>query len=350
MTDAVTYNVVIGEQLQAGFATDQVQQALAQLVKIPPEKAAALLSGRRTLKRNLDEATANLYKRKLESIGLIVSLEALMPAPATTPAGLSLAPIEPRHVEQAPAPQPTAKPAVIGTAAVQPAAATDNPTHDNETDDVGLTAKSLAAAAVVALIGALLWKFVATAFGYELGLIAWGIGGAIGTSMIFTESRGQAPALAAAALAMVSIIAGKYMIADDYRDILNNSLSTTEAQAELRSYFDEEVDAAHYYAALSGNESDLRLFLVEHGYSDADHEDDVLDSEIALFRSEIEPQLLALAYDEPDFDAWQQRNIDAIFTDVSTWDMFKAGFGALDILFLLLGVSTAFRLGKGSAS
>ena len=73
MSDSATYSVSVGHGIQEGFDTDQVYSAFAQLVKISPEKSVTYLSAIRTLKKELDEKTARLYKKKLEGIGRLFS-------------------------------------------------------------------------------------------------------------------------------------------------------------------------------------------------------------------------------------------------------------------------------------
>ena len=70
-----TYNVVINGELHPGFEPQQVKDMFGQLFKVPPEKTKRLLDKRRTLKRDVDITKANNLKKKLERIGLVVTLE-----------------------------------------------------------------------------------------------------------------------------------------------------------------------------------------------------------------------------------------------------------------------------------
>lgn len=66
-------------------------------------------------------------------------------------------------------------------------------------------------------------------------------------------------------------------------------------------------------------------------------------AELAEFREYVEPNLRAIAENPPDFEEWQERN-SASLGDISPWAMMREDFGLLDILFIFLGVGTAFRL------
>lgn len=59
------------------------------------------------------------------------------------------------------------------------------------------------------MLGALLWAGIAYANGYEVGYVAWAIGGLVGGGMVLGGGRGVAHAGIAAALALVDILGGK---------------------------------------------------------------------------------------------------------------------------------------------
>lgn len=97
----------------AGFAGShdeaRVTEAFAQLFRLPPEKAAQLLS--RTplvIKEGLDEATAEKYRQNLEKIGLRV--EIIAPAAVTENVAPVVAAVIPPQAAQAAAVPPPAAP------------------------------------------------------------------------------------------------------------------------------------------------------------------------------------------------------------------------------------------------
>lgn len=72
MSEPTSYSVIISGQLQDGFEPAQIQAALASLLKVSKEKAGALMKRQWVIKKEIDSKTADAYKKKLESIGLVI--------------------------------------------------------------------------------------------------------------------------------------------------------------------------------------------------------------------------------------------------------------------------------------
>lgn len=68
------------------------------------------------------------------------------------------------------------------------------------------------AGAIAALIGAIVWALISKSTGYEVGIIAWGIGAVVGTAVFIASGRvGGAPlGILAVILAVAGIAAGKF--------------------------------------------------------------------------------------------------------------------------------------------
>ncbi|AUM12758.1 NINE protein [Ketobacter alkanivorans] len=96
------YNIVLTGHIQPGQDATAVAAKLAALMKLPPEKAQALLQGNASkVKTELDEATARRYLAALENTGAQVRMDELVAAvqPLT---------LEPAAPTPPPAHQPTA--------------------------------------------------------------------------------------------------------------------------------------------------------------------------------------------------------------------------------------------------
>ena len=212
--------------------------------------------------------------------------------------------------------------------------------------------KALAAAAVAALVGAWLWKFVAVTFEYELAFIAWGIGGLIGFVAASMGGRGLVTGVLCALLAAGSILGGKYMAVDAFRtdlvEMLSNGgeLGLDGFDEELADVMDEMKADARVFASLGQDESSLRKFMIDHDYSVAYAPQAVSEEELEVFREFEQPNLLWIAQNNPTYQEWMQHSM-GIIEDISVVDTIKTSFGIFDLLFLFLGVVTAFRLGSG---
>lgn len=372
MTDASTYNVVYSGELVGGFDSQEVQSACASLFKISHDKAGAFLQARRTIKKAIDSKTAEAYKRKLESIGLVVSLEPHTPPQPTVTASsaLSLEPVEEKTQElEADNTPPPASGGALGLA-LEPVAqaqsnhaseeepaharmdAAETPNFNNDTqehiapekfsDEEGLSTKSLGVAAAAALVGAIVWNIIASVTGYELGYVAWGIGALIGFAVILTGSSGQTAAIVCGALAFAAIIGGKYMIYSGFQDDFMNI-----SKEDYQGYYQMEVQAAQQIDYLVDEQS-KRQFMVDYGYSEASEPGEVTREEILDFQSHDIPRLQSIQSSQPNFDTWYETYIISSFEEVSTLDLVKESLGFIDIIFILLGVGTAYRIALGN--
>lgn len=390
MANASTFSVVISGKLKEGFDPEKIKAAFAALLKVPPEKAAALMRREWVLKKNLDQQTATKYKTRLESIGLIIGLkEHAPPPPASNGLSLSLEPTEEEQQaqqQQVQASQVTANPEIVtcpkcGTeqpketeqcqgcgvflhkvlaqaaaaTAVQPQDAPQIPTQiqseeESEAESTviteeNLTGKSIGAGAAAALLGAIVWNIVGNLFNYELGIIAWGIGGAIGFAVAATGGRGDKAAMVCAGLALFAILGGKYMLYSGFKDNLSELVS--ENIEDVRILYDSQVQIANAFENVSDDES-RRAFMIDYEFTAASSPDDITDQEMDFFRNDVEPALAQFLIEQPDFDKWVEVTLGNTMSDMSTMDLLKESFGILDLVFLFLGVGTAFRLGRGT--
>lgn len=381
MSDSTSYSVLSGGKLRPDFEPEQVRNSVAALFKIPLEKAELLLTRQQVIKKQVDLKTAQIYKQKLESIGLAVTLREHKP-PTIETSALSLTPVDdtpeaaaaPDVVTNTHDPEPSGSNSVrcpkcgrqqpAGTSEcrgcgvflqkvphpvddVAPTRLSDEPhTEDDSADSVTprLVPVSLLAGAGAALAGALLWSFIANTFGYELGLVAWGIGGLVGFAFAATGSSGSSAGTAAAILALVAILGGKYLLYSGVEDDISEAIASS--QDEMKQLYIDEMVAAVAYKDVS-DEHALRRFMVHHKYVEYDDPGDVSAEEIASFKEVDVPRLQSFGLAQPAYEQWYQETVGESLAGISTVGLIKADFGFMDAIFLLLGVATAFRLGYG---
>ena len=213
-----------------------------------------------------------------------------------------------------------------------------------DSEDSDLNLKALAAAAVVAVIGAFLWRFVAMTTEYEFGLLAWVIGGAVGFAAGSLGARGLGSGIACGILALLAILGGKYLIIQTMQEEFA-ALADEFQEEVMQEYYTAELASARVYVEQVESDADLRDFMVEHEYTDAWTANDVSDEELDVFREDVDSRLQWLAT-EPTFDEWLA-DLTGIVADASTIEIMREDFGLVDLVFLVLGVGTAFRLGTG---
>jgi hypothetical protein len=203
---------------------------------------------------------------------------------------------------------------------------------------------AILAAAGGAALGAGLWALISNLTGYEIGYVAWAVGGLVGGGAAVAGGRGSTSGVVCAAFAVVAILSGRW--------IAFQSSSLPELRDQLGTMLTQEVYAetmtdARDLAAIHSDEQ-IPQFMVDHEYTEAEHAEDVHPGEAAAFRSEVAPELRKLHAEKPSYQAWRDKTIDSAVDGVkeaaSPMDL-KDSLGLIDIIFGFLGVATAFRLG-----
>lgn len=435
MTNTISYNVVLTGNIRSGFEADIVTQKFAELFKLSPQKAAAVVGTERVLKQGISQDIANTYQKKLHGIGLEVDIQKNQPQPKTSyaepthaantdnPDALALVPVEQDVDETATTEQPVACPkcgsnnisngecqdcgifihkyqqmmeqkAIAEQTKKDAAAAklaelkasqtgtnteTNQPTNntakqaasvsattgvadnrqtashssqmsnasDYETNDELSPVKQFALPALAALIGALVWYGIAVAFNYELGLIAWLIGGAVGFAASMMGTRGDTAGLICGALVALSIFGGKYMTAISFKaEYVEQVQMMSTGNEELQAAFEMEMDDARVFSESVVDEASLKQFMVQYEYSDASSAKKVSTDEVKHFRETTQKRLETLLTDQPDIQTWQTEITNAL-SNVSTFDIFKEGMDWKVFLFLFFGIGTAYKMARG---
>jgi hypothetical protein len=224
-------------------------------------------------------------------------------------------------------------------------------TDPDPVDTEGMTLKAVGAAGAAALLGALLWMGIAIAFDYELGLVAWLIGGAVGFASAVTGARGTSAGAMCAGMALVAIIGGKFLV---YQNLQENVAALMEEQGawageEVQAWFEEAQADAELYLVLDGSDQALRNFIFERNYSEAYAVSNVTDEDVEVFLEFDAATLEWMATENPSFEQWRLRLASDV-VDISTLDLVIDNLGIVDVIFLFLGLTTAYRLGSEGVS
>jgi len=317
-----TYSVITTGQILEGFDPDDVRKRLISVLRLEPGHAERFFEKPRVLKKGVTRASADKLCGQLAKLGVSAEIQSPAKSVVSQPAepkrslpeesALELVQDEAeasqmkdalecpncRHVQAKSeqcescgiwfhkfessvlSAQPDNTPRAIPAAAMQ----ADHSTvvsSDTASEKATLSPAAIAAAVVAALVGAWVWKFVAVAFEFELALIAWGIGGAVGFAAASAGSRGMQAGIVCAVLAFGSIVVGKYWAYEAFAD-----------QFQEKVFSVLGVDEEEFYASFEEETEDARVLVP------------------------------------------------------SPWVMMREDFGILDILFAVLGIGTAFRLGS----
>ena len=385
MSESSTYTVISTGQLQEDFGLEDVKNSFAKLFKTTPEKAGNYVGVQKILKKDLELAKAKALKSRLEQIGMVIALKEHKSEVKNDGMSLSIEKKQPLkedttmtcpkcNLHQQKAEQctgcgvyvkkllaPSASDTVIGPSTIikapqdtkqddpQSSAIQAAPTNVSVKQDKALNIKGVGAAAVVAIIGALLWKYITVWFGYEFAIIAIGIGAAVGIVAVMFESQGVATGVICAIFTLLSIFGGKYMAMSHLQETWTQDITAAiEGEEDIyREYYQQDLKAAEAFGDGIDDKKELIAFLSEHGYSEYYSVKNISDAEIADFNEYVVPHLKRITETNPSFEEWLegsfQENVDAM----STTSLMFLDFGLMGIVFLFLGVGTAFKMGIG---
>ena len=212
-----------------------------------------------------------------------------------------------------------------------------------------MTTQGIVGAIVGAVLGALLWALISWGTGYEIGFVAWAVGGLVGGGAAYMGGRGTQMGMACAGLALASILVGKiaavHFSLDGELENIAAEFFTQDTYSEIRT------DAVEFAKLKSRDE--YAQFMIQRGYTAASRVEDVDAAELAEFEKQTVPDLRKFTATTPSYSEWAEEQTATFVVnaraEVSVMDAVKEGFGMLDIVFGLLGVVTAFRLGEGGA-
>lgn len=198
-----------------------------------------------------------------------------------------------------------------------------------------------------AVLGAIAWAAVAAVTGMELGLVAWGVGGLVGLGAFVLDGRGLASGVVCACLALVAIVAGKFMVINHFANQELSAIADIGLSQEL--YNELHTDAMDFAQVTS--EAEYPAFMVSHGYSEAETPENVFASEIDFFKEVNVPDLQAWAANPPTYEQWRadstQQAQAFVMENIPLTEIFIESIGIIDIVFFALGIGTAFRVGSG---
>jgi hypothetical protein len=200
-----------------------------------------------------------------------------------------------------------------------------------------------------AVIGAVIWGMLTVVTGMEIGYVAWAVGGLVGFGAAALGGRGTQCGALCAVLAVVSIFSGKMIAANA---ILKKAMDKVTSSSGLfnKAAYDEARADAEAFSKIKA-ESDHAAFMVERKFTKAESPQKVSAEKLKEFRENQVPHLRQIASEKPSFEAWQadqKRKInEAMGQSLSLTQIVVKSLGPIDILFGLLGVATAYRLGLG---
>ena len=188
------------------------------------------------------------------------------------------------------------------------------------------------------IIGTIAWAALIHFTGYEIGVAAWGVGIITGFgSHLLSGGGSAAKGVIAAVFAVLAILGGQYFAMKQQLDGY-----VTQFGEEI---YDYEMELARRVGG-AATEDELRQ-LVAFDHSEEGQElsaSDVTDTMMREFREERIPHLAALLDGSLSRYDYLERVKTSIRENVSMVDILKDSFSLFTLLWIALGVGSAFKL------
>ena len=206
--------------------------------------------------------------------------------------------------------------------------------------------KGIIAGIIAGVAGAALWAVIAAFTGYEIGWIAWGIGAAVGAGVAWGSDGSTVTGVLAVVIAIGAIIGGKYVSVE-----MMLAKEVNAANEEIA----RQVEGDENYP-ISWLAQGVVYKLTEAGQT-VEWPDEV-NPEEATEEADFPPTVWSIAQEawanmsddeKADFKNEIQTQAVANVQDYASSvkkDGFIASFSAMDGIFFLLAIATAYKVGS----
>lgn len=206
--------------------------------------------------------------------------------------------------------------------------------------------KGIIAGVIVGIIGAAAWAAVAFFTGFEIGWIAWGIGAGVGAAIAWGCDTSKATGVIAVVIALAAIMAGKYLAVE-----ISLAKEKDNANQEIAASMNDEeyliswlADGLIYDMQQNGQTINWPAGVNPDEACKKDHYPHVVwaaseatwnnmnDAEKDEFRVAVKEQAAS--------------NINEYANSLKA-EGFMSSFGPIDIIFFVLAIASAYKLGAG---
>lgn len=187
-----------------------------------------------------------------------------------------------------------------------------------------------------AMLGAAIWAALNFFADLELGYLAWGIGALVGFAIVKGGGHGTLLAASAAILAVLAIGTGKYAA---FQLQMERQIDAVVAGVDAKMLTDRLAQAEDWVAL--GEHPDkaaISAYLLDHDLGELDPD---------TFAAQEGPGLRQQVTTKPTLEQWRKQLRDEISGQVGFADFvraLRAGFHPLDIVFVVLGLMSAFGI------
>lgn len=206
--------------------------------------------------------------------------------------------------------------------------------------------KAIGAAIIGAIIGAAIWAGITYATNREVGFVAWGIGGLVGLAVRYAAQESEGPKFGAlaAGVAILAIVAGKFLAASlIVSDIKVEGFATVTDQDMIVRQADEIVRDRQAKGKRVNFPPGMTL---EKATKREDYPADIWQEATKKWNAVGATEQQRLIADEKK----QREEALGELKGKAREFVFRDSFGPFDILWFVLATITAYRLGAGTFS
>lgn len=188
--------------------------------------------------------------------------------------------------------------------------------------------RGLIGAIVGGIIGAAIWAALIYSMKMQMELIAWGIGGLVGLASFMAGGKGLQNGIICVAVTALAIFGGKMLAA---KSLASKAL----AESDQAAIYDSIVLLQDAYKENVNSSNDHKEFIARQGLFGTENLQQVTADHLSTFEEQYVPALEGQSFHE--------------WAGLNTKGVVGAGFNTRGIVFVILGLLTAFRCGRGSA-
>jgi len=199
----------------------------------------------------------------------------------------------------------------------------------------GRAGVALAVAGAASVVGGLVWAGIVVATGYEVGIVAWGIGLLCGVAIVLvTDERNERMGAAAAGLAFLGLLIGKLLI----------------VQWGVVPALAEEIASEPKYLypiALDRMVEARELAPDEMAEMEAD-DDEIPDAIQSSIEEKVKGRVSRMSADEKK--ALARETAERVVSSMGYLERIQAVSSFYDVLWVILALASAWKLGSGQSS
>jgi len=196
-------------------------------------------------------------------------------------------------------------------------------------------------AVVAALVGMMVWYLIIKVINFEIGIIAWGLGGVVGIACrTLGGGYSQTLGFIAGACALVAIVGGEYLATKSAFDAYADEFIETSYQSQLG--FAQRATEAK-------DDQELKAILADY-YSEEGailSPEDIAAEDLQEFKDAGLPGLEAFVGGSPTRAEFQTQMEEELNSPEMKALVLRESVSLWTLLWLFLGVSTAYKLGTG---